>query len=767
MGRVVRVVTLLVAVLLLAVGWAAADSPRSVQGPGHPSVDYADLVNPLIGTDSCFEFSHGNTYPAVAAPYGMTFWTPRTGAETGWIYEYRSESLRGFQATHQPSPWMGDYGNFGVMPFVGESTTGLPSSRFSHDDETSKPYYYAVALHDSDVRAEMSATMRSAAMRFTYPAGVRAWVHFDCYEPGGFRVDKLAGVVRGVARKNHGGVTGDFGCRFVARFDTVIKSVHLSPDRHWVAVELDLAASRTTVAKIGTSFISHTQAELNLEREIGDASFDGLVVKNKSVWTERLRVIEVEGATEAQSITFYSNLYRAMLFPRILHEVDERGEVVHYSPYSGGVEPGEMYADNGFWDTFRAVYPLLSILDPGRNASIIRGWLNAYREGGWFPKWASPGYRDCMIGTHVESIVADALGKGIDDFDVQLAAEASLKDAMRVSDNGAYGRKGLRSYVQRGYVACDETGEATARTLEFAYDDWCVAQVCRHAGRTRDAAAMLKRSGNYRNVFDPAVGMMRGRRANGDWRLHFKPDEWGGPFTEGSSWHYTWSVLHDVPGLIELIGGDHAFARKLDAMLDAPPTYDVGPYGGVIHEMTEMVACNMGQYAHGNQPVHHVLYLYAFAGKPWKTAAPVRRVVDTLYGPGPDGYCGDEDNGQMSAWYLFSTLGFYPVCPGKAGYVIGSPRFPKVTINLPSGKRLVIEARGASDAAIHVAALRVNGRSVTRSWLRHDEITAGGNLTFHMATAPNEEWGSAPADRPFRGAAPAVDASQAALRGAR
>lgn len=711
--------------------------------------DYVEFVSPLIGTDSEFAFSHGNTYPAVAAPFGMTFWTPRTGDATGWIYQYKADRIRGFQATHQPSPWMGDYGNFCVMPFTGESSRELPISRFSHDSETSKAYYYGVTLEDAGIRGEITATTRCAAMRFRYPEQSRTWVHIDAYAPGSFEVDQEARVVTGVARSNRGGVAGDFGCRFVAHLSAPVRSVNRSPDGHWIAVEVDLQDSSTLDVQIGTSFISHEQAKLNLDREIGNRAFDEVTAANKAAWNKRLAVIEIEGATNEQLITFYSNLYRALLFPRIFHEQNQAGDLVHYSPYSGKVEPGEMYADNGFWDTFRAVYPLLSVIDPEINASMIRGWINAYKEGGWFPKWASPGYRDCMIGTHVESVVADALCKGIDDFDLATAAEASIKDATALSDNGAYGRKGLTSYLERGYVACDETGEATARTLEFAYDDWCVAQVCLRAGRVDIVPQLLQRAQNYRNVFDPEVGLMRGRLANGSWRPDFKADEWGGPFTEGSSWHYSWSVLHDLPGLIELMGGDEAFIAKLDEMLAAEPTFGVGHYGGVIHEMTEMVACRMGQYAHGNQPVHHVLYLYNFAGAPWKTAAPVRQVVDTLYGPGPDGYCGDEDNGQMSAWYIFSTLGFYPVCPGKPGYVIGSPRFPKVTIHQSNGRDFVIEASGVSNDAIHVAAVRLNGQPLSRSWIKHDEITAGGTLSLEMSQQPNKAWATSPQDRPF------------------
>jgi predicted alpha-1,2-mannosidase len=679
----------------------------------------------------------------------MTFWTPRTGDSSGWIYQYKAERISAFQATHQPSPWMGDYGNFGVTPLAGEYSSTPPSSAFTHGDEVSRPHYYAVTLSDSGVRAEMTATTRAAVMRFHFQKGPTAWVYFDTYSPGDFDVDQVSGTIRGVARTNQGGVEGDFGCRFFAQFNLPIKSAKMSPDKHRVAVEFDLPPSDLIEARIGTSFIDHGQAELNLKREVGDTSFEDLVAANKEAWNKRLGVIEIEGATDEQRVTFYSNLYRTLLFPRIFHEENAAGELVHYSPYNGKVEPGEMYADNGFWDTFRAVYPLLSIIDPEINASMVRGWLNAYREGGWFPKWASPGYRDCMIGTHVESVIADALCKGIDDFDLEAAFAGSLRDATEVGPHGAVGRKGIAAYLELGYVPCEETGEATARTLEFAYDDWCVAQIAERLGKNQAAATLLRRGQNYRNVFDAEVGFMRGRLRSGEWRPDFQADEWGGPFTEGSSWHYSWSVLHDIPGLIELMGGDEKFVGRLDEMLAAEPTFGVGHYGREIHEMTEMVACKMGQYAHGNQPVHHVLYLYNFAGAPWKTAAPVRQVVDTLYGPGPGGYCGDEDNGQMSAWYVFSTLGFYPVCPGKPGYVLGSPRFAKATIHLQNGKDFVIEAPGVSDENLHIQSVKVDGQPLNRSWVKHNEITAGGKLSLEMQSEPNREWATDRKDRPF------------------
>ncbi|MEQ8848264.1 GH92 family glycosyl hydrolase [Botrimarina sp.] len=720
-------------------------------GPASLAGNNADWVNPLVGTDSTFEFSQGNTYPAVAAPHGMTFWTPRTGDHTGWIYQYGATRLRGFQATHQPSPWMGDYGQFSLMPFLEGAPLPI-SSAYSHEEESAHPYEYRVRLADFDIGVAMTSTTRCGVFRIDYPDAQPCRILLDVCEAGEVEVDASTRTVRGTARTNQGGVEGDFGCRFVADFDCPIELVddsHKGNARRTCVLRLRPSDGRSVTLKIGTSFISHDQAATNLRREVGASNYDQVRSRSRDAWNNRLACIQIEGATPHQCVTFYSCLYRFFLFPRILHEVDDNGATVHYSPYSGRVEPGEMYADNGFWDTFRAVYPLLSLIDPDLNASIIRGWINAYREGGWFPKWASPGYRDCMIGTHVESLIADALSKGIDDFDVDTALAGCLRDATVVGDKLGVGRRGLAPYLELGYVPCDEVGEATARTLEFAYDDWCVAQVALATGRDQAAAALLRRAQNYRNVFDSRVGFMRGRLRDGSWREPFAADEWGGPFTEGSAWHYSWSVLHDVPGLIGLMGGDHAFIDKLDAMLDADPTFGIGHYGREIHEMTEMVAGGMGQYAHGNQPVHHVLYLYSFAGAPWKGADPIRRVVDELYGPGPDGYCGDEDNGQMSAWYLFSTLGFYPVCPGEPGYVIGSPRFERATIRLPEKKTLVLETPNVSDANRYVTGVELNGLPLSRSWIEHDELAAGGRLRFAVADQPDKAYGQRPDARPF------------------
>ncbi len=725
---------------------------QSVKTPKLP----VDFVNPLIGTDSEYKFSHGNIYPAIASPFGMTAWTPQTGERSGWIYQYGKDKINGIKATHQPSPWIGDYGDFAVMPMIGElkMQRNERESAFQHQHEIARPYYYQILLEKDSIIVEITPTERCGYFRITYPQSSSAILLLDAFQ-GEVALTPDGKKITGIARSNHGGVPENFGCYFVLLCDKPVSEsgtftadsqqtgqLNVSGEQVGAFLKFNTTPDEPVHFRIGTSFISHEQAEQNLATEIGNRSFDEVQANTKIAWNTLLSRISIKGASESQLTTFYSNFYRALLFPRIFHEFDRFGKMVHYSPYNGQIHAGEMFTDNGFWDTFRAVYPFFTLLFPDLDAAMIRGWINAAKEGGWFPKWASPGYRDCMIGTHVESLIADALSKGINDFDREAAYQACYRDATDTTGGGATGRTGLADFIRKGYAPCDKVHEATARTLEFAYDDWCVAQVANDVGKSEDAKVFLNRSLNYRNVYDPQVGFMRGRLADGSWRPDFDPTEWGGPFTEGSAWHYTWSVLHDVEGLIQLMGGDEKFIAKLDALFETAPTFKYGHYRQEIHEMTEMVACQMGQYAHGNQPVHHVLYLYNYAGQPWKGAKQIRKAVDTLYGPGPDGYCGDEDNGQMSAWYIFSILGFYPVCPGQPSYIIGSPRYPEVVLHLPDEKKFVIKAINNSDENIFIQKAMFNGKPHQLSWLKHKDIIAGGEIEFTMGPQPEQSWGA-------------------------
>ncbi|MCR4440341.1 MAG: glycoside hydrolase family 92 protein [bacterium] len=460
------------------------------------------------------------------------------------------------------------------------------------------------------------------------------------------------------------------------------------------------------------------------------------------MWSELLGVIDIEGATEDQARTFYSALYRTVLFPHAWHELRPSGEVVHRSPYDGALHPGVLYTDQGPWDVYRTQYPLLSILFPERLAEIIQGWTNAYKEGGWFPKWASPGYRSCMIGTHIDAIIADAFVKGIRSFDMETAYEGMHKHAWQAgASDGAVGRKGLEHYLRLGYVPADLVEESVSRTLDFAYNDFCIAQVAKGLGRNEDYQLLIARAFNYKNVFDPAVGSLRGRNAGGSWVTPFDQFAWGGPYVEGGVWQCGWAVPHDPAGLIELMGGREHFLTKLDTLLATPPYFDVGSYNGEIHEMTEMAAVDFGQYAHSNQPSHHVLYLFAAAGAPWKTQYWVRRVLEELYGPGPEGFCGDEDNGEMSAWYIFSALGLYPLCPGHPSYVLGSPLFKRATIHLANGRSFTVAAPNNGRRNVYVGRVRLNGRVYKKTYLLHESIVQGGKLRLTMSSRPCIEEG--------------------------
>lgn len=727
-----------------------------------------DLVNSLVGTESSYSLSHGNTYPAVAVPWGMNFWTPQTGKMgNGWGYTYQSDSIRGIKETHQPSPWINDYGAFSLMATTGDLKTGQyeRASRFSHDKEIAKPDYYYVFLDDYGISAEVTPTERAAMFRFTFPEHESSWIILDAFNEGSkVEINPQARTISGYAKNNSGGVPQNFANYFVAVFDQpfeaclvqvdgkqVKDSLRVEGDHTMAAVRFRTRAGQSVHVKVASSFISGSQAELNLKREIGDKGFEQIRQTATDWWNEMMNRIQVDGGTPGQQKTFYTALYRTLLFPRKFYEFDENNRVVHYSPYNGEVLPGFMYTDNGFWDTFRAVFPFFTLVYPDHNARVMEGLVNTYKESGWLPEWASPGHRNCMVGSNSASIIADSWLKGIRGYDINLLYEAMLKNSENEGPMHSVGRYGVDYYNSLGYIPYDVgVNENAARTLEYAYDDFTIWKLAKELKRPAEEIARFeKRAQNYRNLFDASTNFMRGRNQDGTWQSPFIPEAWGGAFTEGSSWHYTWSVFHDPQGLIGLMGGDGAFVAKLDSVFSMPPVFDCAYYGFEIHEITEMVLGNMGQYAHGNQPIQHAIYLYNYAGAPWKAQYHVREVMDKLYSPQPDGLCGDEDNGQTSAWYVFSAMGFYPVCPGQSEYVVGSPLFERVTLNLENGNRFIIQADNNLPANVYIQSARLNGRSYSRNYLRHEDIRNGGELVFTMGDQPDTKRGTAPKDRPY------------------
>ena len=732
------------------------------------ATNYADYVNPLIGTQSTYEFSSGNTYPAIARPWGMNFWTPQTGnMGDGWQYMYTATKIRGFKQTHQPSPWINDYGQFSIMPVVGEPVfdENKRASWFSHKGEEAKAYYYKVYLAEHDVVTELVPTERAALFRFTFPENEHSYVVIDAFDKGSYvKIDAENNRIIGYSTKNSGGVPDNFKNYFVIEFDkpftykaTVADSC-ISVDKaeqeanHAGAI-IGFATRKgeKVHARVASSFISQAQALENL-KELGNDSFDVLVEKGKTAWNEALGRIEVEGGNLDQYRMFYSCLYRSLLFPRKFYEIDANGQVVHYSPYNGQVLPGYMYTDTGFWDTFRCLFPLLNLAYPSVNKEIQEGLVNTYKESGFFPEWASPGHRGCMVGNNSASVLVDAYMKGVKVDDLKTLYEGLLHGTKNVHPEvSSTGRLGYEYYNKLGYVPCDvKIHENAARTLEYAYDDWCIYKLAKELKRPKKEIKLFaERAMNYKNLFDSETKLMRGKKENGEFMKPFSPLKWGDAFTEGNSWHYTWSVFHDPQGLIDLMGGDKAFVSMLDSVFSVPPVFDDSYYGFVIHEIREMTVMNMGNYAHGNQPIQHMIYLYNYAKQPWKAQYWLRQVMNKMYTPTPDGYCGDEDNGQTSAWYVFTALGFYPVCPGSNEYVVGAPLFKKATIHLENGKDVTIEAPLNSEENLYIKEMKLNGKSYTHNYFSHEDLMNGAKIQIEMSNLPNENRGIAAEDAPY------------------
>ncbi|RAJ37481.1 putative alpha-1,2-mannosidase [Pedobacter cryoconitis] len=731
--------------------------------------DPVDWVNPLMGTASKPSLSNGNTYPTIAVPWGMNFWTPQTGKMgDGWAYTYDADKIRGFKQTHQPSPWMNDYGQFSVMPVTGKMKFNQDerASWFSHKTEIVKPYYYSVYLADANVTTEITPTERAAQFRFTFPKSDSSYVVIDAFDKGSYIkvIPKERKVIGYSTRYASGPLPANFKNYFVIYFDKAISSANtwhgntlakdtleLKSDHSGAIIGFKTEKGEKVGMKVASSFISVEQAEISLKRELANDTFEATQQKSRAIWNKTLGKISIEGGTVDQTRTFYSSLYRTLFFPNKLYEIDANNKIVHWSPYNGKTMPGYMFAGTGFWDTFRALYPFLNLVYPAINKEMQEGLVNDYKEGGWLPEWSSPGYANCMIGNNSASVVADAYIKGLRGYDIESLFEALKHGANNEGPNEAVGRAGVKYYNELGYVPYDvKLNENAARTLEYAYDDFTIYQLGRALNKpAAEIDIYKKRAMNYKNIFDPSSGLMRGKNKDGSFQSPFNPFKWGDAFTEGNSWHYSWSVFQDVNGLVGLMGGKNKFVEKLDSVFTMPPVFDASYYGSVIHEIREMQIANMGQYAHGNQPIQHMIYLYNYAGQPWKAQYWLRETMDRMYKATPDGYCGDEDNGQTSAWYVFSSMGFYPVTPATDQYVVGAPLFKKVTVNLDNGKQIVINAAANSADNKYINALKYNGKAYGKNWLSHSDLVKGATLDFDMTASPNKTRGTAESDFPY------------------
>ena len=720
------------------------------------------LVDPLIGTYNIPELSNGNCYPCIARPWGMNHWTPQTDVNGDkWQYSYSDTRIVAFKQTHQPSPWAGDYGMLSVMPTVGgvKYSENERASWYSHKTEIVRPAYYGVYLADYDIFAEMTPTSRGCVMRFRYPESSASNIIIDLF--GGhakYEVDVDNRTVSGWTDATYGfsnRFPEGFKNWFVIHIDKKIDNY--SCKDNVLAVSFDTKNGEEVTLRIASSFIGLEQARLNLENEIGERSFDDVHREGVHEWDshlDRFDVINKESENQDDLKMFYSALYRMLLYPREFHEYAEDGSIVHRSPFNGQVCSGRMYTDNGYWDTFRSVHPFFNLFYPEFSRNILEGMINTYHESGWFPEWASPGHVDCMIGSNSASVAVSAviLNKMRDDSTL-----ADVWNALEKSANHSHpsissvGRAGVEAYDELGYVPNDiGVKESAARTLEYSYDDFCVMKFAEYLGKdSLTVSKYASRALNYRNLFDRNRGLMSGRDSNGNFPINFNPFRWGGDFTEGNSYHYTWSVFHDPEGLARLMGGKEAMNEKMDSIFAMPPVMDASFYGFVTHEMREMQIVGMGQYAHGNQPIQHMIYLYDWTGQPWKTQYWVRKAMKRLYHPSPDGYCGDEDNGQTSAWFVWSAMGMYPVCPVVGEYAIGSPLFKEMHIKMPGGKELKLEAKDNSDTNIYVDRISFNGRKYDRNYFTHIQLQNGGKIKFKMVEDPSFKRAATPSSSPF------------------
>ncbi|HMF54285.1 MAG TPA: GH92 family glycosyl hydrolase [Edaphobacter sp.] len=709
-------------------------------GTAHASSSPADtpqllrLVNPLQGTNSTVEFSRGNTLPIVALPFGTAHWTLQSHDRPGWFFEPASNRLQGVRLTHQLSPWLGDYGYATLLPITGDPGPSPDSRASSYRPREMEitPVSLKLYLLRYLCTLELAPTERCCVMRLTFDDPANPGLLLDL--PGDTAeasCDTTSGIVTALIHDNRGGVQSNFTTYLHFRLDRPITGFEIKQLKgHRIAlIRFSAQDARPVEARISTSFISLDQARTNLDREVGSKPFHAVATEAASVWERALGRVRLQGRTELEHRTFYSCLYRTLLFPRMWHEQNVAGETVHRSPYTGNVEPGVLYADHGFWDDYHAWYPMMLLLYPERLRDILQSWVNAYKEGGWLPQFPCPGYRGAMTGSPSDILFGDAAAKGLTGFDLATAYEGLKKHASEPVRGFGFGRTALEPYLRLGYVSCDNKVAGVAETLDYVYGDFCIAQVARALGKPEDAAHFLERSRNWRKIFDPHTKFFRGKLANGEWVEPFDPFAWGGPYVEGGPWQYRFNVPHDPQGLFEAFGGKAGFVHELEAMFTQPPRFHVGAYGAEIHEMSEMAAVNFGQYDHGNQPGHNVLYLFTLAGRRDRTQHYAHRILKELYPP--DDFPGDEDTGAMSAWYILSALGLFAVCPGDSKWTLGAPFFDTITVDYGNGRHLRIEAKRRDDAAF-LDRVTLNGKPTDGIGIEHADLT-NATLVFESS----------------------------------
>jgi predicted alpha-1,2-mannosidase len=721
--------------------------------------DAVSWVNPYIGTGEG-KIGYGGTMPFVTPPFGMTNWTAQTRQNRVSVtsYKYEDTHIQGFIGTHQPAIWMGDYGYVTIVPQVGplETTPEGRQMSFEHSDEKVQPDYYSVEMTTKDqsrVRAEMTATERCSYMRFHFPQGTSGRVLVEASRPGitgdakvdtarfeitGYNPDRMDRNLGPFSLPNF---KGYFVVQFRQHWERAATYGMNGTGARGAYAEFAQAPSEDGAViemRVGTSFISIEQARENLRREIPVWGFEAVQTKLRSAWNEKLNRVHVEDATEDKRAIVYTALYHALLYPRIFSEYGR-----YYSAFDDTIHTGESYTAYSIWDTFRAENSMITLLAPERVPGMITALLQNYKEGGWMPKWPNPSYTNIMIGTHADSLVAEALVKGFTGFDRNTAWDAVYKDAMSPPDGDTTrrwldrephtpyeARGGLTYYKQLGYIPTDKTDEAASRTIEDSYDDWCVAQVAKILGKQKDYEFFLRRSLNYQHLYNPGLGLMNGKTSDGNWApIGGTRDNPGNRsisgWTEGDAWVYTWGGLHDLGGLVDLMGGADKYNAKLDQHFSG------------------------GHNKHSNEPSHHYGYLYDYSGQPWKTQAKIREIAKAEYANQPSGIDGDDDCGQMSAWFLFTAMGFYPVNPASAEYMIGSPMFSKFSLRLGNGKTFTVVSKNSGDQNVYIQSATLNGKPLNKPVVTYNDIMQGSTLEFVMGPTPSKwasEWRAKPVD---------------------
>jgi predicted alpha-1,2-mannosidase len=701
--------------------------------------------------------SVGDMFPEIALPWPMAIWSPQT--HTGaWFYNNLDSTFQGFRCTHEAHPWAGDYGQFTIMPEVGpvETDPAKRASPFSHKQEFAHPYGYRVYLPRYQTWAQLAPTKRCAILRFDFPKTNEARIVISASDAAvttNELDDQL--VVIGHVWRNMGDVPTNFACRFAAQFNPQPTEAKLFGAKgRLVGAVLSFNTEQSPVVrmKVGTSFISVTQAELNLQREIPGWNLNTVARQAKAEWNRQLGKIELDGATAVQTKIFYTSLYWALLYPHSFYEINAQDRRVHYNPTNGKVYPGRLYTGTGFWDVFRCSFPLLTLMYPHQDGRIIRGFLNFYKEGGWLPTWPNPGYWNCMVGADADPVIVEAYLQGIHGFDPQLAYAAIRNDGTVEPQSHGHGIPHLKDYLSLGYLPANVMSEATSTTLEEAYDDYCIAEMAKALGKTADYKTFRQLAFNYRNVFDPQVKFPWGREADGSWQPNFDPLWWGSPFTEDDAWTYVWEVMQDPYGLIQLLGGHKAAIQRLNTYFTTTSDFHIGAYGNWGHpipEQNESKILNMGQYGPNNEPSSHDAFFYDFVRQPWKAQYWARQTLARVYNR--DGMVGDCDEGQMGAWYVFNTAGIYPFSPVRAFYVVGSPAAGRVTFHLPHGKTFTVRSVGNGPKNYYIQSATLNGQPFDQPWISRQTVLQGGTLVFKMGPKPNKKWGSSTAALPPAG----------------